>query len=55
MSERFNLQNMLLEIKEDEAIAVETATHLSQEQIEELVTRRKAQDTKQGTKPSDAR
>ena len=50
MSERFDLQRMLIEIQEDEAIDVGKATHLSQEQIQELVTRRKAQDSRQDKK-----
>ena len=54
MSERFDLQRMLLEMQDDEAIDTGKATHLSQDQIHELVARRKAQDTKQDSKPSDA-
>ena len=50
----FDLQKMLLEIQDDEAIDIVKATHLSQDQIQELVTRRKAQDTKRDSKPSDA-
>ncbi len=53
MSERFDLQKMLLEIRDDEAIDVQKATHLSQDQIRELLTRRKAQDIKQHTNPTD--
>ena len=45
---------MQLEIQDDEAIDTGKATHLSQEQIQELVARRKAQDTKQKTKATDA-
>jgi len=51
MSERFDLQSMLLEIQDDEAMDAGKATRLSQDQIQELVTRRKAQDTKQDTQP----
>jgi hypothetical protein len=54
MREKFDLQSMLLEIQDDVAIDIGKATHLSQEQIQELVTRRKAQDPKQDSKPSDA-
>ena len=54
MSEKFDLQSMLLEIQDDEAIDTEKATHLSQDQIQELVTRRKVQDTKQDPDPADA-
>jgi len=53
MSERFDLQKMLLEIRDDESIDIQKATHLSQEQIRDLLTRRKAQDTKQDSKPTD--
>jgi hypothetical protein len=55
MSEKFDLQKMLLEIRDDEAIDIAKAKHLSQLQIQELVTRRKAKAAKQETKPTDAR
>lgn len=55
MREKFDLQNMLLEIRDEESVDTVKATHLSQDQIQELITRRKAQDTKQdSTKPIDA-
>jgi len=54
MSEKFDLQKMLLEIRDDEAIDTAKAKHLSQLQIQELVTRRKAKAAKQETKPADA-
>lgn len=54
MSERFDLQRMLLEIKDDEAVNTEKTAQLSQEQIRELVTRRKAHDATQNSKPTDA-
>ena len=54
MSEKFDLRSMLLEIQDDEAIDTGKATHLSQDQIQELVTRRKAQDTKRDAQPTDA-
>ena len=54
MSEKFDLQRMLLEIRDDEAIDTGKAKHLSQDQIQELVTRRKAKVTKQDSKSTDA-
>ena len=41
MSEKCDLQKMLREIRDDEAIVPGKATHLSQAQIQELVTHRK--------------
>ena len=54
MSEKFDLQKMLLEIRDDEAIDTAKAKHLSQFQIQDLVTRRRAQAPKPETKPTDA-
>jgi hypothetical protein len=54
MSERFDLRKMLLEIQDDEAGDTVKATHLSQDQIQKLVTLRKEQDAKQDSKPADA-
>lgn len=54
MSERlFDLQAMLLEIQEDEASDSEKVTRLSQNQIQELMVRRKTQDPKQDSTPTD--
>ena len=50
MSERFDLQKMLLAIQDDEAIDIAEATRLSQDQIQKLVTRREAPDKKQESK-----
>jgi hypothetical protein len=47
MIEKYDLQKMLVEIHDDEAIDSGKATHLSQDQIKELVTRRKEHNTKQ--------
>ena len=55
MGERFDLRKMLLEIQADEAIDTGKATHLSQDQIQELVTQHEAKATKQDSKPSAAR
>ena len=55
MSERFDLQRMLLEIQDDEASDMGKATHLSQDQIQELVARRKAPDPKQDAETAVAR
>lgn len=55
MSEKFDLQKMLLEIRDDEAIETAKAKHLSQLQIQELVTRRKTRAVKPETEPTDAR
>ena len=54
MSERFDLQRMLLEIQDDEALDTGAAPHLSQDQIQELVTRREAIVARQAPQPSDA-
>ena len=55
MSERLDLQRVLLEIADDESVATAKTSHLSQEQIQELVRRRKAQDAKRDSKPGVAR
>ena len=52
MREKSDLQRMLLEIQDDEAVDPGKATHLSQDQIEDLVTRRKAQNKTQDTSPA---
>lgn len=54
MSDRLDLQALLLEIQEDEAVDSRKATHLSQEQIRELVTRRNVQDTEPDPEPTEA-
>ena len=54
MGERFDLRKMLIDIEADEAIETANATHLSQDQIQELVTKRRAQDAKQESKTIDA-
>ena len=55
MSEKLELQKMLIEIKDDEAADTGKASHLSQDQIQELVTRRDAPDTNRDAKSGDAR
>lgn len=55
MSERFDLQKMLLAIQDDEAIDIAKATHLSQGQIQELVKRREEPGVKQESKPTEVR
>ncbi len=54
MIERYNLRKMLLEIQDDEAIDTEKATHLSQDQIKDLVKRRKAKSKEQTPNPDGA-
>ena len=54
MSEKFDLQKMLLEIQDDEVIDTGKATHLSQDQIKDLVTRRKEQNIEQNPNPAGA-
>ncbi len=55
MSERFDLQKMLLAIQDDEAIDIAKSSRLSQDQIQELVKRREAPDMKQESKPTEER
>ena len=54
MGEKFDLEKMLLEIRDDEAIDTAKAKHLSQLQIQDLVTRRRAPAPKPATKATDA-
>ena len=55
MSEKFDLQRMLLEIQDDDALDTGKAIHLSQNQIQELITQRKARAAKPDSKPGDVR
>jgi len=45
MNKKFDLQKMRLEIQADEAIDTAEATHLSQQQIRAMVSRRNGQST----------